>query len=191
MWLINKFLSLVARKQFIKNAIVGNNVEIGRTARCINKSNKEKIKIGENCSIWATLFCDEGGQIKIGPYSTIRYKTIINSAMGINIGKYSIISNNVTIFDHNSHPTAPKKRIDMCKEGFFYGDLWSSKHAEKSKVTIEDNVWIGQNALILKGVTIGKGSIVASNAVVTKSVPPYSIAAGNPAKIVKQIKEDN
>lgn len=56
---------------------------------------------------------------------------------------------------------------------------------------IEDNVWIGENAVILKGVQIGRGSIIACNAVVTKDVPPYTIAAGNPARIVKDIPHED
>ena len=55
-------------------------------------------------------------------------------------------------------------------------------------MVIEDNVWIGQYSTVLKGVTIGRGSIVATKAVVTKDVPPYSIVAGNPAKVVKYIE---
>lgn len=55
----------------------------------------------------------------------------------------------------------------------------------KGPVIIEDNVWIGDKATILSGVHVGKGAVIAANAVVTKNVPPYSVAAGNPAKIVK------
>ena len=54
-------------------------------------------------------------------------------------------------------------------------------------VVIEDNVWIGEYATVLKGVTVGRGSIVASHSVVTKDVEPYSIVAGNPAKKVKEL----
>jgi acetyltransferase-like isoleucine patch superfamily enzyme len=53
---------------------------------------------------------------------------------------------------------------------------------------IEDKVWIGMDALILKGVTIGEGSVVAARSVVTKDVPPYSLVAGNPARVVKSLK---
>ena len=70
----------------------------------------------------------------------------------------------------------------------FSNDNWSWKHAESAPVVIEDNVWIGQYSTILKGVTIGKGAIVATRAVVTKDVPPYTIVAGNPAKVVKKIQ---
>lgn len=56
---------------------------------------------------------------------------------------------------------------------------------EKGPIKIEDEVWVGTNAIIFSGVTIGKGAIVAANALVTKNVPPYSIVGGNPAKIIK------
>lgn len=58
----------------------------------------------------------------------------------------------------------------------------------KGPVYIEDNVWIGEKASIMPGVRIGKGSIIASNSVVTKDIPPYCVAAGIPAKVIKQIK---
>ena len=58
---------------------------------------------------------------------------------------------------------------------------------EYKPITIGDDVWIGCNSIILKGVKIGNGSIVAAGSVVTKSVPPFSLVAGNPAKIVKEL----
>lgn len=60
--------------------------------------------------------------------------------------------------------------------------------ADEKPVVIEDDVWIGLRVTILPGVTIGKGSVIGASAVVTKSVPPYSVVAGNPAKIVKTRK---
>jgi acetyltransferase-like isoleucine patch superfamily enzyme len=56
----------------------------------------------------------------------------------------------------------------------------------KGPVIIGDNVWIGDKATILPGVSIGNGAVIAANAVVTKDVPAYSVAAGNPARIIKQ-----
>ena len=72
--------------------------------------------------------------------------------------------------------------------GGFYGDAWRPTKSDNKPVFIEDNVWIGEFASVLKGVHIGLGSIVASNSVVVKDVPPYSIVAGNPAKVVKRIE---
>lgn len=68
--------------------------------------------------------------------------------------------------------------------------LWDSTRAEHSPVVIEDNVWIGEFAAILKGVTVGKGSIIGSHCVVTQDVPPYSIVVGNPARVVKTIPSE-
>ena len=98
-----------------------------------------------------------------------------------------MISNHVHVFDNNNHPTSPKTRKQMCLDGFD-GDRWSWKYSDSKSIVIEDNVWIGEYAAILKGVRIGEGSIVASHAVVTKDVPPYSIVAGNPAKVVKSLE---
>ena len=61
----------------------------------------------------------------------------------------------------------------------------------KGPVIIEDNVWIGDKATILSGVKIGKGAIVAANAVVTKDVPAYSVVAGNPAKIIRKVNDED
>ena len=77
-------------------------------------------------------------------------------------------------------------RWQMCLDGF-EGDAWRWVHSESAPIVIEDNVWIGEYATILKGVTIGKGAVVASHAVVTKDVPPYTIVAGNPARVVKEL----
>ena len=106
----------------------------------------------------------------------------------VTIGNDVIIATNVRIFDNNNHPTSPTQR-EMMSHNDFYGELWTWKYAEHKPVVIGDNVWIGEFSAILKGVTIGKGSIVASHSVVTKDVPPYVIVAGNPARVVKRLEE--
>lgn len=70
-----------------------------------------------------------------------------------------------------------------------YEDITMSIHDQKvttAEIRIEDEAWIGANAVIVAGVTIGKHSIIAAGSIVTKDVPPYSIVAGNPAKLIKQ-----
>ncbi len=96
----------------------------------------------------------------------------------------SIIGPYVTIMDNNNHPVQPddRKIYQYAPSG---SELRSYKYSVSKPIIIEDNVWIGANARINKGVTVGENSIVASNAVVTKDVPKNSIAAGNPARIVK------
>ena len=86
----------------------------------------------------------------------------------ISIGSGTVISWNVSIMDGDGH-------------SIFY----EGKDNRPQPISIEDNVWIGNNVIILKGVTIGAGSVIAAGSVVTKSIPSYSLAAGNPAKIIK------
>lgn len=170
---------------FHKKAIVGVGTTVGSRANCFSVS-REQIEIGKSCDIQAIITAKEGATVKIGDYTTIRGNSVIGAAKSIKIGDYVIISNNVTIYDNNNHPTSPEKRLEMCKSGF-YSELWDWKYADKAPVKIGNNVWIGEKSTILKGVTIGEGAIVASHAVVTKDVPPYSIVAGNPAKVVKSL----
>ena len=117
------------------------------------------ITIGENCCI--------GAQSHI---------TAINS---ITIGNNVLTGPRILITD-NAHGDSLFKLLDTAPtERFLYS---------KGKVVIEDNVWIAEGAMIMPGVRIGKGSIIAANSVVTKDIPPYSVAAGTPAKIIKTMK---
>lgn len=172
-------------KIFRKRAIVGSGTIIGAGANCFSVV-KEQIEIGRNCDIQAVITAKEKATVRIGDYTTIRGNSVVGAVIGIEIGDYVIISNNVTIYDNNNHPTDPQKRKEMCKSGF-YSELWDWKYSGCAPVKIGNNVWIGEKATVLKGVTIGEGSIVASHSVVTKDVPPYSVVAGNPAKVVKTL----
>ena len=144
------------------------------------------IHLGSNVSIYGRIFCSSNGKVLIGDNTTVRFKSIIESESEVNIGKNVIISNNVIISDNDSHPTDPKIREKMSIEGPGT-DLWTWKHSVSKPIYIEENVWIGRNSTISKGVRIGRGSIVASNTVVTKSIPPYSLVYGNPC-IIKEGK---
>ena len=65
---------------------------------------------------------------------------------------------------------------------------WANRDLHiKGPVLIEDSVWIGDNVVVLSGVTIGKGSVIGANSVVTKDIPPYSMAVGCPAKVIKKL----
>ena len=182
------FLKTIYKRHFfVRNSVFGKNLTTGPHSYC-DSTNKHNICIGNNCEILGTLCCVGNGKITIGNHSEIRTKSFVGSVENIYIGNYVIISNHVTIYDNNNHPTEPLKRKQMCIDGF-YGEAWSWVHSDHRPVVIEDNVWIGEYSTILKGVTIGRGSIVGCHSVVTKDVPPYSIVAGNPAKVVKKIED--
>jgi len=108
-----------------------------------------------------------GGVLELGT-GFCNSDTKIRCKRSIKIGNGACIAHNVTIMDTDAH-------------------LMEHKDYKMTKpVTIGDNVWIGTGATILKGVTIGAGSMIAAGAVVTKSVPPYCLAAGVPAKVIKE-----
>lgn len=188
LWIFDKFKIHYRKLKFKKNALLSDNVSFGPNAKCVNNTkNINNIRIGNNSYINGTIYTVGNGKISIGHHFYIGPNSMIGSANDINIGNYVIISNDVKIYDNNNHPTSSKKREEMLESGF-HNDNWSWIHAENSPIIIEDSVWVGQYVTILKGVRVGKGSIVATRAVVTKDVPPYSIVAGNPAKVVKHIE---
>lgn len=117
--------------------------------------------------------------INIGDYCMIGEHTHISAINSITIGNGVLIGRYVYISD-NSHG---KGDFSEAKTMPIKRPLYS-----KGAVRIGDNVWIGERACILPGVTIGEGSIIGANAVVTHSVPPFCVAGGVPAKIIKRIK---
>ncbi len=111
-----------------------------------------------------------GAKITMGDDVGISGSTL-SAATAITIGNHVLVGSGCLINDTDSHPVDPEARRR--------GECAISK-----PIVIEDDVFVGARAIILKGVTIGKGSVVGAGAVVAKSVPPYSIVVGNPAKVV-------
>ena len=90
-------------------------------------------------------------------------------------------------WEHRANDVRDWKRgLDERKEGAY--KKWD--HVESGKIVINDRAWIGFNTIILKGVSIGVGAVIASGSVVTKDVPDYCIFAGNPAKFIKKIGDE-
>jgi acetyltransferase-like isoleucine patch superfamily enzyme len=139
--------------------------------------------------------CYAGCSFSVGPNGScsVGNFTLLNGALvmaeeRIEIGSHCLISWNVGIADSDFHPLAPAQRIiDAHALAPFYKDRPPRPKLKTMPVIISDNVWIGMNAIILKGVTIGENSVVAAGAVVTKSVPPNVVVAGNPAVVTKQL----
>lgn len=166
-WYILKY-----RYSFVK---IGKKIRI-RSYFSVNSYDKGTLRINFDDGVYIDRMVSlrGTGNINIGKYTSIGEKTTILAEQEVTIGDYVQIAQNCVISD-NDH-VFNKKNTKIMHSG-----------VNKQKITIQDNVWIGANATIVKGVTIGEGSVVAAGAVITKDVPPHSVAAGIPAKIIKQI----
>jgi acetyltransferase-like isoleucine patch superfamily enzyme len=146
-----------------------------------------RIEIDRDSMITGSLVFDrENAIISIGQRAFINGSII--AAAKIEIGDDVMISWGVTIVDHNSHSISFSHRADDVTNWRMGKKDWT--HVKVAPVTIGDKVWIGVNAMILKGVTIGEGAVVGAGAVVTKDVPAWTIVGGNPARIIREIGVD-
>lgn len=182
------FKRLLRRRRFRKYARLGENFVYSAKSNCIAE-HPGLISIGENCMVIGKLESQAEGKITIGAHTAIHEHSVIGSVEHVSIGSCVMISNHVHIYDNNNHPTDPEQRRQICLQGH-RGDAARWKHAAHAPVVIGDNVWIGEYASVGKGVTVGEGAIIAAHAVVTKDVPPYSVAVGNPARIVKELPHE-
>ncbi len=123
---------------------------------------------GKSSFIGAKVF--DAPTLTVGNNTHLGYELTINVGRDVTIGNNVLIGAGVNLCSYDSHPINPEER-----------HLPASPDTSKP-IVIEDNTWIGINAMILKGVTVGKNSIVANGSVVMSKVPPNSLAIGNPAR---------
>ncbi len=108
-------------------------------------------------------------------FSGAMVAAIQSVSIGKRVGKRIMVGVNASISDADWHPVDPVRRAAL-------------EQGDSSPVVIEDDVWLGANVVVLKGVTSGKGSTIAANSVVTKSIPPGVVAAGVPARPIAEIQ---
>ncbi|NJN10180.1 MAG: acyltransferase [Richelia sp. RM2_1_2] len=154
-----------------------------------HSSNPISIQIGDGVIIDGFLDVHKKGKLFINNYTFIGNSRIF-CTNSIVIGKGCLIADHVFIMDSDLHPISHQKRLNDAinfSNGIFpdvYTDI------PNAPVVIHNFVWIGANSVILKGITIGEGAIVGAGSVVTKDVPAWTIVAGNPAKIIREIPEN-
>jgi acetyltransferase-like isoleucine patch superfamily enzyme len=180
---------------------IPSNVEFGEGFYCesaqmfrfLRSKKPRAIIFGKHASCYAGCSFSVGdkGRVTVGDF------TLLNGALvmcedRIEIGSHCLISWNVGIADSDFHPLDPAQRlIDAHALAPFLKDRPPRPKLKTAPVIISDNVWIGMNAIILKGVTIGENSVVAAGSVVTKSVPANTVVAGNPAVAIKKFGIEN
>jgi acetyltransferase-like isoleucine patch superfamily enzyme len=174
------------------------NVEFGEGFYCesaqvfrhLRSKNPRAVVLGNHVSIYAGCSFSVGphGRCSVGDF-TLLNGALIMTEERIEIGSHCLVSWNVGIADSDFHPLLPAQRlIDAQALAPFLKDRPPRPKLKTAPVIIGNNVWIGMNATILKGVTIGENSVVAAGSVVTKSVAPNTVVAGNPAVVVKTLE---
>jgi acetyltransferase-like isoleucine patch superfamily enzyme len=129
-------------------------------------------KLSSFCVIQPNVYIVHGFRIKCGSNFAVNSNTYINAVGGLEIGNNVLLGPNIVI-SSGEHQYTDKKLPVMLQK------------IVHKKIIIEDGVWIGANAVIMPGITLGEGTIVGAGAVVTKSTEPYSIVGGVPARKIK------
>lgn len=129
-------------------------------------------QVDESVTLLPPFYVDYGKHIKIGKGCFIQQGCTFFGRGGITLGRDVLVGPKVNIITINHDPDPENRSATYCRA-----------------VVIEDKVWIGINATILPGVSIGYGAIIGANSVVSKDVPPLTVVAGNPAKVIKELKK--
>jgi acetyltransferase-like isoleucine patch superfamily enzyme len=169
------------------NIIVGENTVMDSSVCFKNyfSSLPVGLRVGENVTFWRTsLAAEENALIEIGDNCYLTNASLVCSER-ITIGSNVLIAGGVTIADSDFHPVMPAARLADTIAVSAVGNRLKRPPISTKPIIIEDDVWIGFNATILKGVRIGAGAMVEAGALVISDVPPNTIVAGNPARVVK------
>lgn len=137
---------------------------------------QELLQTEETPFINPPFYCDYGFKIKVGKNFFANYNCTILDVANVTFGDNCLLAPNVAIYTAG-HPIHPESRNSAYEYGI--------------SVTIGNNVWIGGNAVVCPGVTIGDNCVIGAGSVVTKDIPAWSVAAGNPARVIRTITEED
>jgi acetyltransferase-like isoleucine patch superfamily enzyme len=182
-------------KKCIKNALwkirLKSNLKIASSSELSISNLRYKkdciVNIDECSQVTGCLTFDkENASIYIG--KRVFMNGTLIAAEKIEIGDDVMISWGVTIVDHSSHSISFSKRKEDVSSWRMGKKDWT--HVKIAPIKISNKVWVGFQSIVLKGVTIGEGAVIGAGSVVTKDVPAWTIVAGNPARIIREIPEN-
>lgn len=172
-------------EQFHRAAEIGEGLRLGLDARLIATAGGGSVRIGKDCVIRGVIRCDGAGEVELGELVYLGDGVIVSSRTSVSIGAGTLVAHGVQIFDNDTHPT------DAVERSAHYLSILKLGPARDfaipaAPVRIGAHCWIGFNAAVMKGATIGDEAIVAAGAVVTKDAPAGAVVAGNPARVIKR-----
>jgi len=147
------------------------------------------VKYGRGASTFLGTMFDVGpqGRVELGEYALVHGAHIICDS-SVTIGDYALISWNVVFMDTYRLPLDPRERRKELERVPRPPLRLTSAAVPARSIRVERNVWLGFDACVLPGVTIGEGAVVGAKSVVTQDVPPFTIVAGNPARVVRPLE---
>jgi acetyltransferase-like isoleucine patch superfamily enzyme len=128
-----------------------------------------------------------GATLTIGSRSFIG-EGQISCASRVEIGDDVMVAWGTSIFDHSSHSLRFSERANDVKDWMLGQKNWNV--VETAMVRVEDKAWVGYGCTLLPGITVGEGAIVGAGSVVTRDVPPWTVVAGNPARVIRELTQD-
>lgn len=152
-----------------------NRINVNNTKKKNKLLSKLFGSIGEKSDINPNFYCDFGSHIYIGENFFCNYNCTMLDIAAIHIGDNCLFGPNVSLYTAG-HPIGLKGRLQNIGTG--------------APITIGSGVWIGGNCVIMGGVTIGDNAVIGAGSVVTRDVPPNTVAAGTPARIIRRIEEN-
>lgn len=160
--------------------LLGRATKLGTRCR-LDTGSLGRIVVGERVWISADVEIQTDGEVRIGEGTTIQRRCTVNG--NTRIGAQCIFAPNVFV-SSGTHPFREAPHLPIREQERLIGQTPGGLAAFDRPVWIQDDCWLGVNAVVCPGVTIGKGSVVGANAVVTRDVPPYSVVAGSPARVI-------
>ncbi len=166
----------------------------------VNPQDRTYVTIGDDSQVSGHFVFERGlGTMSIGDRSSVGYgcQFICAQPDGIHIGSNVMLSWNVTLMDNDAHSLDPDVRANDAFDWLQgvkaerQGCLKDWSNVAMAPIRVEDNAWIGFGAVLLKGVTVGRGAVIGSRSVVSRSVAPFNIAAGNPARFIRLTPRQN
>jgi len=167
--------ALLRARWCLRNATrVGERTRVWGSARVTNHG---VLEIGDRVRIISTpaiteIGVREGARMTIGSRSFINFGCSISASLSVTIGPRCMIGSHVTLMDNDFHRVEPERRDEL---------------PESAPIVLEENVWLGIRSIVLRGVTIGAGSVVAAGSIVSRNVPPRSLVGGIPARLIRSL----
>jgi acetyltransferase-like isoleucine patch superfamily enzyme len=176
----------VWRRQLDGRLTIGPNTRLAGATVVVRDRAGCRLAIGAESDVSAAMVFEAAdAQITIGSRTHVGGGTLLDAAVGITIGDDVLIAFGALIMDHDSHSLDFEQRRHDVTEWVQGRKDWT--HVSRASVRVDDKVWVGTRAIILKGVHLGEGCVVAAGSVVTRDVPAWTLVAGSPARVIRDL----